>query len=246
MFNKKLITAVLVVCVLSVVCGCSATTEPVPTQAQIESLGIQANQGRQNKAYDQLQHWAEYGLPVAQRELALTLLEVRGDVAKARAWLEKAAAGGDGESAFRLGEAYHYARLGVDRNDAAAWKFYRLGADSGDDRSALMLARMAKYGEGTKKDLVESVQWLTFASEHGNAQAMFLLSNAYQSGEGVAPNEVLARAWLEKAAAGDYPVAIQALALAVEGGDLQIPKDATRAQHLFKEAAEERRDHWNN
>jgi len=239
----KLIGAVLAFCAL---CACSATSDPPPTQAQIESIGIRANQGRQDEALRQLQHWADRGMPVAQRELALAFLQAHGDAAKARVWFEKAAQGGDAEAAFQLGEAFYFTRLGAAKDDAAAWKYYRIGADHGDDRSALMLARMAKYGEGVAKDPAESVRWLALAAERGNAQAMFLLSNAYQSGEGVAPDEALAREWLEKAAAGDYPVAIQALALAVEGGDMQMRKDPVRAQHLFKEAAEERRDHWNN
>lgn len=194
----------------------------------------------------QLERWAESGLPTAQRELALILQHSPDKVSQARQWFEKAATGGDGESAFQLGDAYYYARLGTEKNSAAAWKWYQAGARHGDDRSALMLSRMAKYGDGVQLDLTESVRWLQLAAESGNAQAMFLLSNAYQSGEGVKQDTEQAREWLEKSAAGDYPVAIQALALAVENGDLHMTKDAARAEHLFKEASEERRDHWNN
>jgi len=224
-------------------CACSATGDLQPTAAQIESIGIRSNQGRQDEAFELLQYWANRGMPVAQRELAMALLQTRGDAVRARAWFEQAAQGGDAEAALRLGEAYYSNRLGVTKDDAIARKYYRMGAEHGDNRAALMLARMARYGEGGNRDPGESVRWLALAAERGNAQAMFLLSNAYQSGDGVASDEALAGTWLEKAAAADYPPAIQALALAVEGGAMQFRQDPVRARHLFKEAAEERRDH---
>lgn len=226
--------------------GCAEQSKAPPSTAQIESVSIQANQGRQEQAGKQLRRWAEQGMPVAQRELALLLQRMPAGYAEARAWLEKAASAGDGEAAFNLGEAYYFAASGLARDAGLAWKWYGQAAQQGEDRAALMLSRMAKYGDGVPRDLPLSVRWLKFASEHGNAQAMFLLSNAYLSGDGVEHDDVLARSWLEKSAQGDFPVAIQALAMATEGGDLQLRKDPDRARHLLKEATEERRMHWNS
>ena len=184
-------------------------------------------------------------MPVAQRELALMLQRSPQGYAEAREWFKKAGAAGDGQAAFHLGQVYYRATLGVARDAAAAWQWYGLAAQYGEDRAALMLSRMAKYGDGVPQDLALSVKWLKFASEHGNAQAMFLLSNAYLSGDGVERDEHAARTWLEKSAQGDFPVAIQALAMATEGGDLHLQRDPDRARHLLKEATEERRMHWN-
>ncbi len=225
--------------------ACAEQAKAPPTAAQIESLAIQADQGRQQKAESQLRLWAEQGMPVAQRELALMLQRAPEGYADARKWFEQAGAAGDGEAAFSLGEAYYSARLGLARDAAAAWKWYSQAAQHGDDKAALMLSRMAKYGDGVPQDLALSVKWLKFASEQGNAQAMFLLSNAYLAGDGVQRDQHSARIWLEKSAQGDFPVAIQALAMATEGGDLQLQKDPDRARHLLKEATEERRMHWN-
>ncbi len=225
--------------------ACAEQLKAPPTAAEIESVAIQANQGRQEKAGRQLQQWAGLGLPVAQRELALMLQRTPAGYAEASLWFEKAGAAGDGEAAFTLGDAYYFARLGLARNAAAAWKWYGQAAQQGDDKAALMLSRMAKYGDGVPQDLALSVRWLKFASEQGNAQAMFLLSNAYLSGDGVERDARNARLWLEKSAQGDFPVAIQALALATESGDLELKKDPDRARHLLKEATEERRMHWN-
>ncbi|GGC61355.1 tetratricopeptide repeat protein [Undibacterium terreum] len=241
-YSGKLTPIVLTILLVS---GCAQQSGTPPTTAQIESLSIQANQGRQEKAAAQLRQWAEQGMPVAQRELALLLQHSPAGYAEARGWFEKAASAGDGEAAFNLGEAYYFARLGVSRDAGMAWKWYEQAAQHGEDKAALMLSRMAKYGDGTQLDVAASVKWLKLSSEQGNAQAMFLLSNAYLSGDGVERNEVLARSWLEKSAQGDFPVAIQALAMAAEGGDLQLQKDPDRARHLLKEATEERRMHWN-
>ncbi|MES2102686.1 MAG: tetratricopeptide repeat protein [Pseudomonadota bacterium] len=225
--------------------ACAEQAKAPPSAAQIESLAIQADQGQQQQAASQLRLWAEQGMPVAQRELALMLQRVPKGYADARQWFEKAGAAGDGEAAFSLAEAYYSARLGLPRDAAAAWKWYSQAAQQGHDKAALMLSRMAKYGDGVPQDLALSVKWLKFSSEQGNAQAMFLLSNAYLSGDGVQRDQHSARVWLEKSAQGDFPVAIQALAMATEGGDLQLQKDPDRARHLLKEATEERRMHWN-
>lgn len=225
--------------------GCADRGRAPLGAAQIESVAILAGQGQQLSARKQLRQWAEQGMPVAQRELALMLQRTTAGQAEARLWLERAGSGGDGEAAFHLGEAYYFARLGVAKDAVAAWKWYSLAAQGGDDKAALMLSRMAKYGDGVQQDQALSVKWLKQASEQGNAQAMFLLSNAYLSGEGVERDIVSARVWLEKSAQGDFPVAIQALAMAMENGDLQLRKDPVRAGHLLKEAAEERHMHWN-
>ncbi|WP_394780561.1 tetratricopeptide repeat protein [Undibacterium sp.] len=236
----------IVICASALLAAaCAEQANVPPTSAEIESVAIQANQGQQQKAARQLQQWAGQGLPVAQRELALMLQTTPAGYAEARQWFEKAGTAGDGEAAYAMGDAYYYARLGLTRNAVTAWKWYGQAAQKGDDRAALMLSRMAKYGDGVPQDLALSVKWLKSASEQGNAQAMFLLSNAYLSGDGVEHDEAKARTWLEKSAQGDFPVAIQALALATESGDLELKKDPDRARHLLKEATEERRMHWN-
>jgi TPR repeat protein len=107
-----------------------------------------------------------------------------------------------------------------------------------------MLARMAKYGDGTVASTTSSLQWLRRAADLGNAQAMFLLSNAYEHGEGVNADPALAREWLEKAADGEYPPAVHQLALLLETD--QKPEERERARLLRKEATDERHLRWKN
>jgi TPR repeat protein len=224
----------------------ACTSEVVPDNARIESVGMLALHGRQPGAVAQLQAWAAAGRPVAQRELALALASMPDQSAQAGAWLQKAAAAGDPEARFQLAQAFYQGNLGLKLDQAQAWSWYERAAASGNAKASFMLARMAKYGEGVPRNLQLSATWLLEASKQGNAQAMFLLSNAYAAGEGVEQNPRLARVWLERSAEGDFPVAIQALAMSLESGGQDGERDPVRARHLIKEATDERSMRWNN
>lgn len=227
--------------------ACTQVAAP-PSSAQIESAGMLAQGTHQTAAIAQLTAWAGQGSPVAQRELALTYLNWPGHEADAQSWMLSAAKGGDAESQFILAEALFKGTCGFQADHAQAWAWYEKAALQGNGKAGFMLARMAKYGDGTTQSLQQSTHWLIESSKAGNAQAMFLLSNAYSAGDGVARDEAKAREWLEKSAAGDYPVAIQALALSLDGRDAksadQGAADATRARLLLKEASDERLMHW--
>jgi len=232
--------------VLTVQTGCAKREEAPPTAAQIESVGMQALYAHQPEAIDRLTSWARQGMPIAQRELALAYSNWPQHESDAQSWLQKAANGGDNDAQFQLAEALFKGALGLRPDHAEAWKWYEAAAKSGNAKASFMLARMAKYGDGTTQDLATSTHWLMESSRNGNPQAMFLLSNAYAAGEGVEVDAVKAREWLEKSAAGDYPVAIQALALSLDTDNSNNPENATRARHLLKEANDERLMHWKN
>lgn len=228
----------------------ACTQLPPPGNAQIESVGMTAANTHRPSDIDQLTAWARQGSPVAQRELALACLNWPGHEDLARDWLLKAAEGGDADAQFHLADALYKGSNGLRVNHLLAWEWYRKAARSGNGKASFMLARMAKYGDGTPQDLRASIQWLQVSSGQGNAQAMFLLSNAYSAGEGIEQDETKAREWLEKSAAGDFPVAIQALAMSLDTSDKKVntggEDNATRAHHLIKEAADERLMNWRN
>lgn len=230
---------------MATLAACTQPKDAAPTSAQIESIGMQALHAHQPAALDRLTVWAQQGMPVAQRELALAYLNWPQHDAEARNWLQKAASNGDSDAQFRLADALYKGSSGPAQNHAEAWKWYERAAQAGNAKAGFMLARMAKYGDGVAQDQSLSIRWLIDSSEHGNVQAMFLLSNAYAAGEGVQRDADKAREWLEQSAAGDYPVAIQALAMSLDAGDTHSPKDAARANHLIKEANDERLMRWN-
>lgn len=233
-----------------IVMACTQVATTLPTSAQIESAGMLAQNTHQTAAIDQLKTWAKQGSPVAQRELALSYLNWPEHNKDARNWLLKAANGGDADAQFQLADALFKGASGFLPDHAQAWGWYEKAALQNNGKASFMLARMAKYGDGTTQNQQLSTHWLMASSQQGNAQAMFLLSNAYSAGDGIAKDEVKAREWLEKSAAGDYPVAIQALAMSLDGNDPkngeQNAANATRARHLIKEATDERLMHWNS
>ena len=232
-------------CAFITLAACAQKKQLVPSQAEMESAGLQALHGQQATAMQALTVWAHKGHPVAQRELAFAYAATASTHSEALHWLEQAASAGDSEAQFQLAETYYKSQLGVPQDYRRAWAWYEDAGKHGNPKASLMLARMAKYGEGRVKDVTQSAGWLIIAARQGNAQAMFLLSNAYAAGEGLAADQIQARQWLERAADGDYPVAIQALAMELDGNTLHPEQDPTRARHLLKEASDERLLRWN-
>lgn len=221
----------------------AACTQAPPTSAQIEAIGMTARQQDQAAAEFRLRTLAREGIPVAERELGLVLRPRLAERAEALRLFERAARAGDAEAAFELGEMHRVAVAGFPATPADAWPWYRLAAERGHARAALVLGLLAKNGDGVPRDAAEAARWFARAADGGDGHAMFLLSQAYGEGRGVAVDAARARALLEEAAEHEYPPALQELALAVEHGDAH--GDALRASHLLKEANEHRHNNWN-
>lgn len=62
------------------------------------------------------------------------------------------------------------------------------------------LGRAFKYGQGVKKDSVESLKWYLLAANQGHSKAQFELGNIYAEGSGTDKNLKTALNWFEKAA----------------------------------------------
>ncbi len=242
---RRLICCVWTAIICWALGGCGSPGGDHPSSAQIESASLAALQGQQAAALQDLQRWAQSGLPVAQRELGLVYAGTATTQGQAVEWMTRAAQAGDKAAQTELAQAHYDGKWGLAANPSKAWPWFEAAAHQGEGRASFMLARMAKYGQGVPADLSLSVHWLQTSSEQGNVQAMFLLSNAYAAGEGVLRDADLSKQWLERSAAGDFPVAIQALAMAMEGQGRTNPEAVTEARHLLKEATDERRMAWN-
>lgn len=104
------------------------------------------------------------------------------------------------------------------KDEAAALREARQGADQGDPRAQRLYGGMLYDGIGTKKNAEEAVRWLRLAADKGDAIAQRGLANAYFTGTGVRKDLVQAYLWASLAAkAGD----LKADALKTEvGGQL--------------------------
>ncbi|WP_075793218.1 tetratricopeptide repeat protein [Massilia putida] len=220
---------------LVLLAGCARA----PLPAEIEAVAMDASQRGDAAAEQRLRAWADDGLAVAERELAL-LYQKRHREDQARALFLRAARQGDTESAWQLGELEREHTQDSGANARAA-RWYRQAAQQGHAKAALGLALLLKNGDGVPVDKAAAAHWLAVAAQAGDAHAMFLLSNAYADGDGVAPDPRRARDLLERAADREYPAAIQELALVKQTGDDLTPKDAAEAEQLLKEGAEHRR-----
>jgi len=140
-------------------------------------------------------------------------------------WWKLAAAQGDAEAQWLLGNAYLFGR-GVEKNKEEAERLWKLAeqnrkakpddlvtktasspnltgttlayAQAGDARLQNEMGNMCYSGDGMPEDKEQAVEWWQKAAEQGNYAAQTSLSRAYRYGEGVAKDEKLANYWLEK------------------------------------------------
>lgn len=222
--------------------GCDVFSVP-PTSAEIESVGMRALQAKDAVSLNQLNHWAERGVTIAQRELALVYSTQATTRKEAVHWLNEASRAGDAQAQFMLGKAYHQGQLGLTQDYAKAFSLF-LSAAKTSDQASFMLSRMAKFGQGVPRDVKACVHWLQVSSDQGNGQAMYLLSTAYANGDGVDKDPKLARHWLEESAEKHFPVALQALALEMELTRETDAHHGLDAQHMMKEASDHRTMPW--
>ena len=89
----------------------------------------------------------------------------------------------------------------VDRDFAAALKFFRQAADQGDANGLFMLGVMYATGQGIPQNYAEAVKWYRLASDQGRADAQYNLGDMYATGHGVQQDNVTAYMWLNLSAA---------------------------------------------
>ncbi len=85
--------------------------------------------------------------------------------------------------------------MGVKKNEAEAFKWFKKAAEQGHAEAQLELAK--SYFE---VDNMEAVKWVKKAAQQGHAEAQFNLAGCYYYGMVVEKNEAEAVKWLKKAA----------------------------------------------
>ena len=101
-----------------------------------------------------------------------------------------------------------------------------------------------RYMEGGcrfKVDYREGFQWLTKASEAGDADANYWIGRAYEQGRGVAPDQKEATKWFSKGARMGDPSSQNSLAINLAEGN-GTRKDTTQAIDWFRKSAEQGND----
>jgi uncharacterized protein len=146
-----------------------AKNEAPPPDVAPQLISTQGG-GPKWKNTKELKAHAAKGDPQACFELATRLLEgdeeVAVDLAAARTYLEKAAAGGVADAQFRLGKIYHDAR-GVPRDYAKALDYYLAAARRGVPEAQHNIGSMLVSARGVKRDFIEGLAWLLVAEKSG-------------------------------------------------------------------------------
>ena len=164
-------------------------------------------------------------------------LSQKGDLTRAREWLEKAAEQGYALAQIDLAEMYHKGK-GVWQDLPLARKWLEKAAEQGHALAQFDLAAMYYKGEGGVQDLPLARKWFEKAAEQGHALAQFDLAAMYYKGEGGVQDLPLAREWVEKAAEQGYALAQHNSAVMYykgEGG----AQDIHRAIKWFEKAAKQ-------
>jgi TPR repeat protein len=123
--------------------------------------------------------------------------ELSPEAAFAQAKLE--AAGGDPEKLLALANCYLIG-YGTERDEAAAARLHKLGAEKGDAFCQSCYGRDLLYSVGVKKDVAAGIIWLRKAADQNQCDAEYALHMLYEEDEDIKADHAEARKWLLRAA----------------------------------------------
>jgi TPR repeat protein len=118
-------------------------------------------------------------------------------VAALQEW-EPLAAQGHPRAQYSLGVMHRHG-YGVDQDDGAAVKWFKLAAAQEYADAQFQLADMYRLGHGVPQDNKIAAQWYQRASALGHVDAQFMLGLFHALGTGVPQDFISSRMWLEVA-----------------------------------------------
>ncbi|WP_169829290.1 LysM peptidoglycan-binding domain-containing protein [Lacunisphaera limnophila] len=171
--------------------------------------------------------------------LGLLLLPgvARAQPAPDLATLRTRATGGDLEAQNALGNAHTNALLGLSRDFAEAFKWYRQAGDKGFAPAQFNLGLAYELGRGVAADERQAFKYYLMSAEQGFAPAQFNVGNMYASGRGIAQDLFEANLWYKQAAENGLVEAQFNLGLVYETGR-GVKKDDGLAARWYRTAAE--------
>ena len=98
--------------------------------------------------------------------------------------LQEAADQGEVGAQIIVGSCYAYG-IGVEQNDAEAFRYYQMAADQGDAMAQFSLGLCYDNGFGVEKNGDEALKYYQLAADQGDANAIFNIGFMYYRGESV-------------------------------------------------------------
>lgn len=215
--------------------------------ALIYAQGLAETTRNDGRAYELFLKAASAGHARAQLNLGILFLRGQGvprDLIQARAWLEKAAAGGDPMALYVLGRAMDASSDQVPADPVRAADLFRRAAEKGLMLAALRYGLALSEGVGVKRDHAAAQRWLTLAQDNGVPEAALALGDMAArtpAARDKATNEKIvqsALSWYQVAAHGGVPSAQFKLANAYFAG-VGVPRDPAQALMWYSRAAQQ-------
>lgn len=179
---------------------------------------------------------ADLGEPRAQDSLAHLYINGQGmpqDVSRAMTWFRKAAEQNHADAQYNLAVEYHRAAgasylggAGADADRATALMWLQRSANQGFVMAGAFLGRLYTEGyPGLPRDYGLALQWLNWASLHGDQTATARLGLMSLAGEGVPKDGTRGLALLTAAADAGYAIAQADLGITYFNGTDIAPND---------------------
>jgi uncharacterized protein len=182
-------------------------------------------------------------------EINLGILYMRGqgvpaDLIQARAWLEKAAAGGDPQALYTLGRALSESAGQAVADPVRAADLFRRAAEKGNALAGLRYGLALSEGNGVKRDPEAAQRYLMQAQQGGIPEAMLAMGDMAARTPATrdkATNEKIvqsALSWYQGAANAGVPSAQFKLANSYFAG-VGVPRDPAQALLWYSRAAQQ-------
>ena len=111
---------------------------------------------------------------------------------------------GDAEAMYELGVSYHEGSHGLERDDAAAYNWYKNASEAGCVMATAVVGDRLISGTGTPRNIPSGLILLACAAKDGSDYACYSLGEYYFKGShGVAKDFGQAKYWLEMAVGED-------------------------------------------
>jgi TPR repeat protein len=148
-----------------------------------------------------------------------------------------AAAKGDADARYRLGELYKEGKT-VPTNDAEALKLFRLAADQGHAGAQVALGEMYESGRGVAQDYGEAVKLFRLAADQDHAEGQAHMGVMYFQGRGVKQNDAEALKWFRRATDRGSARGKNGMGLLYESGR-GVAKNEAEAVKWYRKAADQ-------
>ena len=158
----------------------AGSSEGMHQLALIQATGVPGVPRNDAKAAELFEKAAKAGHRRAQLNIGILYARGQGvarDLVQARAWLEKAAAGGDAYALYALGRAMEDGYGPAQPDFTRAADLYRQAAEKGHPLAGLRYGLALNEGAGIKKDPAAAQRWLIFAQERGVPEAALAMGD---------------------------------------------------------------------